>query len=281
MKKIISVIALTACLLTACGANDNSSSKTEGNDMNTTTTTSATTATTTTPEPEKEPRNVKVMLFGDSITDGFWLKGGYRTFLCNKLEENNYSQYVDFVGTKKSGDCYDGDHEGFTSFSIDNIQSSVTGGRSGVIRMTKRIFSKNQPDVICLQIGTNDVLSDYELDNAGERLETLVDICFENLPENGKLYLATIPVMDANDNTYIPKEHFSVEYMDQLVEKFNTQVKALVEKKKGEGKNIDLADINGVLTKEDLYDGVHPTEEGYKKMGDFWYDVIVDYITNY
>ncbi len=249
--------------------------------MSTTTSPNTTTTVTTTAEPVKDPRNVKVMLFGDSITDGFWLEGGYRTFLCNKLEENELSQYVDFVGTKSSGDCYDNQHEGYTSFSIDNIATSITGGRAGVTRYADRAMEKGEPDVVCLQIGTNDILSLYELDTAGERLEVLVDKIFAKLPSDGKLFLATIPYMDANDTTYISAEHFTVEFMDECVDNYNAQVRALVEKKQSEGKNISLADVNGVLSKEDLYDGVHPNEKGYEKMGDFWYGVISDYITNY
>ena len=117
--------------------------------------------------------------------------------------------------------------------------------------MTKKILEKSQPDVICLQIGTNDILDHHELETVDERLEALVDVCFENLPDDGFLYLATIPCMDANDTTYINASVFTPEYMDQCINDFNEKVKALVEKKKGEGKNIELADVYGVFGKED------------------------------
>lgn len=279
MKKVLSLLILATLMLSACGAEDSSSKKADEKENTTTTTTAATTTaatTTTAPVEVKDPRNAKVMLFGDSITDGFWLNGGYRTFLCNKLEENGYSQYVDFVGRKNSGDCYDGDHEGYTAYSIDALP-----GRSGITKLANSLLKKAEPDVICLQIGTNDILSHYELDTVDARLEVLVDKCLEYVPEDGMLYLATLPCMDANDTTYIDGATFTVEYMDQCIADFNDKVKALVEKKKGEGANIELADVNSVLTKEDLYDGVHPNEDGYKKLADFWYDIIVEHITNY
>lgn len=278
MKKLLLAVIASAMLLSACGAQDSSSEKAKENSSEATTTT---VPDSSEPEAPKEPRSVKVMLYGDSITDGFWLEGGYRVTLCNMLEENGYSQYVDFVGKNHSGECYDNEHCGFTAFAIDPVPSSesVTGGRSGISRFAEKILNDYPCDVVALQIGTNDVLSLYRLDEIGTRLENMVDLILSKLPDDGMLYLATITCMDANDNTYIPAEHFTVEFMDKCVDDYNKVIKELVEKKKAEGKNIELADVASVITKDDLYDGVHPSEEGYKKMGEFWYNVITDYIT--
>ncbi|MBR4555279.1 MAG: hypothetical protein IKO27_06765 [Ruminococcus sp.] len=225
-------------------------------------------------------KSIKLMTLGDSITDGFWLEGGYRVFLCNKLEENGLSQYVDFVGSNHSGACYDNDHEGYTAYAIEGFSRvKGSGTRSGIAKKTPEKIKEFQPDVLTLMIGTNDILSQYDLDNAGNRLESLVDSCFENLPEGAKLYLASLPDMDANDKTYIDEKKFTVETMDEMIASFNEKVKALVEKKQSEGKNIEFCDVHSVLTKADLYDGVHPSEEGYKKLADYWYDIIVKYIS--
>jgi lysophospholipase L1-like esterase len=221
------------------------------------------------------------MTFGDSITDGYWLKGGYRTTLANELESNGYSEYVDFVGRKSGGDCYDNKHEGYSGYSIDPIadEDSISGQRNGLSTIAEKELTKFTPDVVLLQVGTNDILSLYDLDNAGERLKGLVETTLDNLPEDGMLFLATIPYMDANDTTYIDPEYFTVDYMDECVDSYNEKVKAVVEEEQAAGKNIELADINSVLTKDDLYDGVHPNEEGYQKMGEYWYGIVSDYIT--
>ena len=144
-------------------------------------------------------RNIKVMTLGDSITDGFWLEGGYRVFLCNKLEENGLSQYVDFVGSNHSGQCYDNDHEGYTAFAIEGFSRvKGVGSRSGIAKFAPDHIEEHKPDVLTLMIGTNDILSQYDLDNAGNRLESLVDNCLEALPEGGKLFLASLPDMTNN-----------------------------------------------------------------------------------
>lgn len=284
MKKLMALLAACAMLLASCSADSGDSSANGGNssaqESSSAADPSSSEETSSEAPEEKTPRSIKVMPYGDSITDGFWLPGGYRITLCNMLEGNGLSQYVDFVGRKNSGDCYDGDHNGYTAYAIDRIgaSDSVTGTRSGLLKDVDTLMEKYPCDVVMLQIGTNDILSLYDLDNIGERLETLVDKVLSHLPEDGMLYLATITCMDATDNTYIPAEYFTVEEMDGYVDSYNQVIKDLVEKKKSEGANIELADVGSVITKDDLYDGVHPNEEGYKKIGEFWYEIIKDIV---
>lgn len=90
--KLIVPILLSAALLTSCGKSDGSS-KTEEN-------VSAAQASSSQAEVQY-PRSIKLMAFGDSITEGFTYKGSYRVPLANMLEENGLSQYVDFVGKRK------------------------------------------------------------------------------------------------------------------------------------------------------------------------------------
>ena len=280
MKKLSIALAciLSVSMLTACGG-ESSEADSTADAASSGAEAAASSQQEESSEAEPEYKNIKLMLFGDSITDGFWLEGGYRTFLCNKLEESGLSQYVDFVGKKESGSGYDNQHEGYTGYSIERITESITGSRTGLKNVAKRRLEEDKPDVVTLMVGTNDILSHYELDTAGERLEGLVDLIYEYLPDDGMLFLATIPCMDANDTTYIDAGTFTVEYMDECVDNYNAQVKALVDKKKGEGRNIELVDVNAALTKEDLYDGVHPSEAGYIKLADLWYDIITNYIT--
>lgn len=270
---IITAAILSAAMLAGCGDSGSSSDSSKADS------TPASSTQEESSEQDTAPtyKSIKLMTFGDSITDGFWLSGGYRKFLCDKLEENGLSQYVDFVGSKTGGECYDNEHEGYTGWSIDRIPNSITGARMGISSVIDKRIEKYQPDVVTLMIGTNDVLSDYELDKVYDRLSALVDKAFEKMPEGAVLIMATIPDMDANDNTYIDKS-MSVEYMDNCIANYNDAVKAVAEDKKADGKNILLADVHSALTKDDLYDGVHPSEEGYKKLADFWYDVITDYI---
>lgn len=229
---------------------------------------------------EESGEKIRVMPLGDSITDGFSTVGGYRQPLCNKLEENGYSGNFDFVGPNWGGNCYDPQHAGYSGYSIDNIDQadSISGARTGLSSFIDWLMDAYPADVVMLQIGTNDILSYYDLDNIGTRLEKFVDTVLTYIPDDGMLYLATIPYMDANNTLYINEYYFTPESMDECVNAYNAEIKRIAAEKQAEGKNIRLADINSVLTKSDLYDGVHPTEAGYKLMADYWYDILVNYL---
>lgn len=226
-----------------------------------------------------EVKPLSLMCLGDSITDGFWMAGGYRNTLCALITENGQQARVDMVGPNWGGTGYDTQHAGYSGYSVDNIaqEDSISGQRTGISSFVDWLMTDYPADVVFLQIGTNDILSLYDLEHYGARLESLVDHILPALPENGALYLATLPCMDATDTLYINEYYFTVESMDAAVEQCNAQIRALVEKKRSEGARIVLADVNAVLEKSDLYDGVHPNEEGYRKLGTFWYTQLCDY----
>lgn len=226
-----------------------------------------------------ETETLSLMCLGDSITDGFWMTGGYRNTLCNLIAENGQQAQVDMVGPNWGGSGYDTQHAGYSGYSVDNIaqEDSISGARTGISSFIDWLMADYPADVVFLQIGTNDILSLYDLENYGKRLEALVDKILPTLPEDGALYLATLPCMDATNTLYISEYFFTVESMDEAVAQCNTQIRALVAKKQSQGARIMLADINGVLEKTDLYDGVHPSEEGYRKMGEFWYQQLGGY----
>lgn len=229
---------------------------------------------------EEKENKVKVMCFGDSITDGFWLPGGYRNTLCSLLTEQGRAERVDFVGPNWGGSGYDPQHAGYSGFSINDIAQadSISGQRTGISGFAGSLMDNYQPDAVMLQIGTNDILSLYDLEHLGERLEPLVCCITEKLPENGILWLATLPVMDATNTLYISEYYFDTEKMDAAVDLCNGQIRALAKKMQAEGKPVQLAEINKLLTKADLFDGVHPSEEGYRKMGQFWYEKLAAYL---
>ncbi len=227
--------------------------------------------------PEEEKTTLRVMPLGDSITDGFTGEpvGGYRLTLGHMLLENGYGDQIDFVGPNWGGDgIIDPNHAGYSGYAIADIPNQ----RSGIYNFSEWLMENYPADVVLLQIGTNDILSSYELDTMGDRLELLVDVVLNALPEDGLLYLSTIPYMDADVTNYT--DAYTVEEMDKAVDDYNAQIKALVSRKQAEGKPIAQADINSVLTKADLLDGVHPSAEGYEKMGIYWYSKLTDYINH-
>ena len=227
-----------------------------------------------------ESTKLRVMCLGDSITDGFWMQGGYRNTLCDLLTENGFAEQVDFVGPNWGGSGYDPQHAGYSGYSIDNIaqSDSISGQRTGISSFYDYLAENYPADVIFMQIGTNDILSLYDLEHFGERYEKLPVRVSDSLPPDGMLYLATLPVMDAANNLYISDYFFTVESMDEAVESCNAQIRAAAQKMQESGRRVQIAEVNRVLTKADLYDGVHPSADGYAKMGQFWYQKLSAYL---
>ena len=221
-----------------------------------------------------ENGKVRVMPLGDSITDGFTVTGGYRVPLWHMLDDAGLAEQVDFVGPNWGSDgIADPNHAGYSGYSIADIPNQ----RSGIYNFIDWLMEEHPADVVMLQIGTNDILSSYELDTAGERLELLIDSVLGYIPEGGMLYVSTIPYMDADVTTYT--DAYTAEEMDAAVDAYNEDVREIVSRKAAEGKPITQADINSVLTKADLGDGVHPSEDGYRKMAEYWNGVLTAYLT--
>lgn len=215
---------------------------------------------------------LRVMPLGDSITDGFNIVGGYRTSLWKALEKDGYTDSIDFVGPNwGSVDNADPNHAGYSGYAI----ADIPGQRQGIYNFIDYLMENYPADVVMLQIGTNDILSSCT-DGMGDRLELLVDAVLGYLPADGRLYLATIPYMDADVTTYT--DAYTAEEMDAAVDAYNEEVRALVNKKQAQGKPIMLSDINSVLTKADLADGVHPSQDGYNKMGAYWHEKLLEYL---
>ncbi|MFA6580236.1 MAG: Ig-like domain-containing protein, partial [Paludibacter sp.] len=117
-------------------------------------------------------------------------------------------------------------------------------------------------------IGTNDIAFNVDVANAPTRLGSLIDKICAKLPTNGKLYVATI----------IP---FGEAAANQRALYYNAALLAIIQTRQDEGKPVSLVDLNHSILLTDLSaDNVHPSQAGYNKMGDFWFNVIKNDITS-
>ena len=244
-----------------------------------------------------DDNTVKIMSLGDSITDGYWTAGGYRKYLCNELWQAGYTN-VDFVGPKGSDSAtfnyngetvsYDDNYAGYSGYAIQYMTGTET--RQGILETIQEgdTIAKYDPDVVLLQIGTNDVLSNYN-DGITDRLENLVNVILEDMtdPED-VVYVSTIPDIDVltvydwfwsyGSLYYSSSKDEFVGMIQNYIDTYNESIYNLVLKMQGEGKPVKFADINSVVDyKTDLYDGVHPNEQGYEKMGKYWSGVLDSY----
>ncbi|WP_250214303.1 lectin [Acrocarpospora catenulata] len=189
---------------------------------------------------------VRVMPLGDSITEGTQVPGGYRIGLWQRLASGRYT--VDFVGSQFNGPggLGDHDHEGHPGWRIDQIDANITGWL--------RTYT---PRTVLLHIGTNDVLQNFNLSGAPNRLSTLIDRITATVP-NADVFVATI----------IPLSNSGQE---SAARTFNAAIPGIVQSKVNSGKRVYLVDMHSKLTTSDLIDGIHPTAGGYDKMAAAWY----------
>lgn len=260
----------------------------------------------TTTSAENSEETIKILPIGDSITDGYGTEGSYRKFLYHELTEAGYS--IDMTGPNASwGDGeytdpstgaffkYDAAHCGYSGYAIEEYP-----GRNGILETLKNgdYVKQYDPDIVILQIGTNDIIDNHEISTAGKRLDTLVTYILDNIDEDDALFVTTIPDLDPNregvydwfanyrhlaDWTPVSDVNAEKWVMEQICE-YNGQVKALVESKQKAGvKNIYFGDVNHTITdvKSYLKDGVHPNDTGYKQMGIYWAGVIKEYLANH
>ncbi len=193
---------------------------------------------------------VRVMPLGDSITEGTQVPGGYRIGLWQRFGNGRYT--VDFVGSQFNGPASlgDHDHEGHPGWRIDQIDASVVGW-----------LTTFQPHSVLLHIGTNDVLQNFNLAGAPNRLSTLLDHITNTVP-NAEVFVAQI----------IPLANSSQE---SAVRTFNAAIPGIVQSKVSAGKHVHLVDMHSALTTADLTDGIHPTATGYDKMAAVWYSALL------
>lgn len=186
-------------------------------------------------------RPIKIMPLGDSITDGYFVPGGYRIDLQPAMENRGYA--IEFVGSLSNGPetLLSQHHEGHSGWRIEEICDRVTDW-----------LQTFQPEIILLLIGTNNIAQGHQVETASYRLNQLVDRIFQTAP-NVKLFLASIPPM-------------SEPTLNQRVIKYNQKSEELVKEKQQAGKPIDFVDLYNILSLDDLPDGVHPNREGFRKM---------------
>jgi lysophospholipase L1-like esterase len=206
---------------------------------------------------------IRIMLLGDSITNGTGRRSGYRARLHADLKAAGHN--VDFVGSLQSNPSpglKDLDHEGHPGFNIDNIANGWRSSAGIDVWLGPKGYD---PDIILLMIGTNDVIEDRDFEHVGDRLDDLITRIADartGLAPDARLIVARIPPRKNK-----PDDHTTRWY--------NEQLDAVVARHVAKDEKLTLVDMYAPLEPSDLADGVHPTQSGYDKIAKVWFDAIV------
>ena len=222
---------------------------------------------------------IKIMPVGDSITYGMGENGGYRKYLYNSLKQMGYSK-IDMVGPEGSnsasanGITYDDNHAGYSGYQIKEIPDwGKQQGNQGSLYnklVEQNAVAKAQPDIILLIIGTNDMTANRSMDACASDLRAVIDYMLKDMPSDGMIFMGSIPEFTAYGGNA------------QRVANYNSTVKQVAQEYASKGKNVRFADVHGCLngTNDLGSDQLHPNGTGYKKMGEFWAEVLDDYISS-
>lgn len=256
------------------------------------------------PQAEAVTEPLTIMCIGDSITDGYGIAGSYRKFLYHGLTEDGYSvemtgdssENQGYLSTYTADDGtsfqYDDDHSGHSGYTILSY-----GGRSGIYEQIQstNCIAKYQPQIVILQIGTNDAIDNHELADAGSRLQTLINYILGEMPAGAALFVTEIPDVQPNRSdvrTWFNNYRYSETWQEYSDEETAARVKAgfdlynsvlseTVTAMQQQHSNMYLCHVNRTLTDLDaqLADGVHPNNVGYARMGSYWTDIVGQYLT--
>ncbi|MDR1135929.1 MAG: GDSL-type esterase/lipase family protein [Clostridiales Family XIII bacterium] len=202
---------------------------------------------------------LKILSLGSSETVGVGSGNrsdfaGYRGYLQEILDEA--SLYYDFLGSQQMGDPthIDIDHEGHNGWRIDQIASSI------------KSLLASKPDVVLLQIGSNDCWQKYKLDQAAEKYDKLINDIRAYAAPGVKIVIST--VLESTDDEQAAR-----------VRTLNESIREIAAAQAAEFGDVYLAELETALDRgTDYADTLHPDDSGYVKMASVYANVLSEFI---
>ncbi|KAI0204662.1 SGNH hydrolase-type esterase domain-containing protein [Astrocystis sublimbata] len=190
---------------------------------------------------------LRIMCLGASVVKGETSpdQNGFRKTFRDDLSE--LGAPINMVGTQRYGDMPDNDHEAY-------------GGRRvlQILDHAKKIVPKTQPNVFVINVGTNNVLQDRDVELVGQHMEMLIDYLLKTSPRS------TVVLSTLLTNTVPNREPMILDVNEQIRDTFTKYEKkpvVLVELHPSEGGD-DVPQVEDIGP-----DGSHPLEQGYEIMG--------------
>lgn len=200
---------------------------------------------------------IRIMPLGDSITSGVTIdpdpvseRIGYRAPLYSQLIDAKYS--VNFVGSLSTGvavePAFDVNNEGHPGWTSSQVGNNVY-----------RYLSQNPADIVLLHIGTND--NDTSVAGVNDILDE-IDLYEEQTGRFVRVIIALI----------VDRQNQS----DVLISGFNHNLNNLVQKRIQTADALTLVDMyrGAGMTSSDYADNTHPSNAGYSKMADVWFNAL-------
>ena len=184
-------------------------------------------------------KDLRILPLGDSITFGYGStdENGYRSYLAQSLEGFN----VDYIGEMHTGNMVDNHSEGRPG---ERINETISYSAAALAQ---------QPNVIILHVGSNDLVWDDDTINAPARLLVVLERVFEDCPK------ALVLLSELGPSTN--------DYYSARMDAFNRMLPRLEGRFASLGYRIMTVDAPAYINPStDLFDDIHPNNAGYQKM---------------
>jgi len=204
---------------------------------------------------EAQTQTTKIMPLGDSITESVTTFASYRYWLWKSLEQAGYD--VDFVGSRTGVllgpprfEDFDQDHEGHTGFRTDQILAQVHGWAEDA-----------DPDIVLIHLGTNDLWQGRAPEDVLDDIRSVIGELRDVNPEV-VILLAKI----------IPSTAFEVRPLNRGLHRI------AVELWRPRSPVHSVDQWYGFKASMDTWDGVHPDEDGEKKIAARFFGTLGRYL---
>lgn len=186
--------------------------------------------------------------YGQASTDG----NGYRSSLRDAIVK--LGNPVNMVGSRQHGSMKDNEVEGWPGYKIHEVHAKA-----------KTAVPAYKPNVVLINAGTNDATGNVNLPAAGDRMAAMIDDVFAMSPR-AVVILSTLIINTTPAN-------------EERVVKINDQFRGVAQRMRDAGKRVILVDMHDPAKgpiPSDMFDTTHPTDVGYRKMANIWYQGIVE-----
>lgn len=226
-----------------------------------------------------QEKPVNISCVGNSITNGTDTFDSYRRELWKMLHDGKYN--FDFVGSwnkhHMGGEVphpdFDMDHEGHSGWTFEHFFNPPDWDSArGNIYKWLRIY---KPDIILLELGTNDVFQCRKTADMMVDLSKLVEV-YRSVNLCVKIFVAQIPPLGPKWATQdLCKNGAYSIWVDAL----NKEIAAFAKKYATTISPVIVVDqFTGIDASIHMYDDIHPNAAGEKIMARRWFNAIEKYL---
>jgi hypothetical protein len=202
-----------------------------------------------------EAARLRIMPLGTSSTvgTGSLATAGFRGPLEGLLADDHIA--YDMVGSQHSGPRWlaDPDHEGHAGWTMRRMQPLVAGW-----------VARRHPDVILLQVGTNDLITGAGAAATAQRLDIMLTTMSAVAPHAHVVVAGVWAPLPAHASARARLSRLFAE---------------VVNRHRVAGQSTTFVDTSTLLTSADLFDGLHANASGYRKIAGMWERAIRAYLT--